>query len=171
MSLGNDDNMTIGDDCLCDDTGSRSAARAPEAHCHLHDPWWQRDVTAPVSHIAASSMEAHDCLHLQPMLPGFLEQLHIGFEVILLGSMPLTDAPPGWQQQVCESPSSNTQKQCSAVHLTQQSGKQVSAPDIQHDAMRASFGQRGKLPAQQLSIVGRCMYEGGLLPCMSVDLR
>lgn len=31
--------------------------------------------------------------------------------------------------------------------------------------MRAGFGKRGKLPAKQLSIVGRGMYEGGLLPC------
>lgn len=63
---------------------------------HLHDPGGQRDVAAPVSHIAASSMEAHDGLHLQPVLPGLLEQLHVGLEVVLLGPMPLTDAPPGW---------------------------------------------------------------------------
>lgn len=42
------------------------------------------------------------------------------------------------------------------------------SPDIQHDAMRPSFRESCELPAQQLSIVGRRMYEGRLLSCMCI---
>lgn len=39
-------------------------------------------------------MEAHDGLHLEPMLLGLLEELNVSLEVVLLWPVPLTYTPP-----------------------------------------------------------------------------
>ncbi len=39
-------------------------------------------------------MEAHDGLYLEPMLLGLLEELNVGLEVVLLGSVPFAYSPP-----------------------------------------------------------------------------
>lgn len=67
---------------------------------YLHNPGRQWDITAAITYIASSSVEAHDRLHFQSVLPGLFEELYVGLEVILLGPMPLTDAPPALHQTI-----------------------------------------------------------------------
>ena len=84
---------------------------------HLHDPRRQRDVSCAVADIAASRMEAHDGLDLEPMPARLLKQLHVRAEIVLLRAVALDNAPPGGRRHITTSVKAASISRCAAKLL------------------------------------------------------